>query len=318
MTYEKRVTDLLNSRFEFRSVRIDDLVERNRLEALLIATVAACDVCQPSSSWLGHHAYSPVVQASGMWNRNHVGGATLSEFDLGRFQQLAGQSRGSGSGEDLSSTLLLMPCCGEKMGMPDPGLPSRSVRQFLGREAIAVLEEGRHLAFATTSLDESSKLRPALAYYSGHPYRTHGLRDLLVDAINRGLHCLIISGGNGVVRPEEPIHSYRAHLSRTRSVWWEKVPEILREYVRRNAIERTFGAFSSGYSAVVPADLTGEDWRAVPSFDPATDEGIALTEVPKKVGQALESLMRAGFIPGDGWVRVINQLPASSPSAPRR
>jgi len=143
VTYEQRVTDLLNSRFTFRCVRFDDRAERNRFEALLIATVAACDMCRPSARWLGHHAYSAVVQGSGLWNSNHVGGATLSEVDLGRFQQLVRASQGSGSGEDLSSTLLLIPCCGEKKGMPDPGLPSRSVTEYLGAEASTLLEDGR-------------------------------------------------------------------------------------------------------------------------------------------------------------------------------
>jgi hypothetical protein len=57
------------------------------------------------------------------------------------------------------------------------------------------------------------------------------------------------------------------------------------------------------YSVVVPDDLTGDDWRAVPTFDPILDEGAALRTVPKKVGQALESLMHANFAPAEGWIR---------------
>ena len=89
---EARVSELLRQRLRFRCVRVPDMTERNRLEALLVATVAACDVCRPSPSWLGLQAYSEKVRASGLWNSQYVGGTTIDGSTLGRFQELVSAS----------------------------------------------------------------------------------------------------------------------------------------------------------------------------------------------------------------------------------
>jgi hypothetical protein len=89
---EARVSELLRQRFTFRCVRVPDLVERTGFEALLVATLAACEVCCPSSSWLGLYAYSEKVRASGLWNSQYVGDATIDQSNLGRFQELVSAS----------------------------------------------------------------------------------------------------------------------------------------------------------------------------------------------------------------------------------
>ena len=89
---EARVSDLLRQRFTFRCVSIPHKEERNRLEALLVATLAACDVCRPSPSWLGLQAYSEKVRASGLWNSQYVGDATIDQANLIRFQELVSAS----------------------------------------------------------------------------------------------------------------------------------------------------------------------------------------------------------------------------------
>jgi hypothetical protein len=89
---EERVSELLRQRFRFRCVWVPDMTERNRLEALLVATVAACDVCRPSPSWLGLQAYSEKVRASALWNSQYVGDATIDQSNLTRFQGLVSAS----------------------------------------------------------------------------------------------------------------------------------------------------------------------------------------------------------------------------------
>jgi hypothetical protein len=187
--YEQSVNALLRERFRFRCVRADDREERNRFESLLIATIAACDECEPSEGWLGPYCYSETVQRSGLWNRHHVGKPTMTWRDLVRFQELVTQTPGFGVAQDLAKTLLLIPCSGGKKGAPDPGLPAKSVSDFLGSEANSELEEGRLEAFRRpgVSLAEDSPLRPALAYYSGQPYKTSEFRDLLIEALRKGL-----------------------------------------------------------------------------------------------------------------------------------
>jgi hypothetical protein len=68
---------------------VEDREERNELEAVLIATLAACPVCGPSATWLGNHAYSDKVRSSGLWNSQDVGGPTITAHQLERFRSLA-------------------------------------------------------------------------------------------------------------------------------------------------------------------------------------------------------------------------------------
>lgn len=89
---EARVSELLRHRFTFRCVRVPDLTERNGLEGLLVAALAACDACRPSSFWLGLYAYSEKVRASGLWNSQYVGNATIDQSNLSRFQELVSAS----------------------------------------------------------------------------------------------------------------------------------------------------------------------------------------------------------------------------------
>jgi len=301
--YEERVTAYLRRSFRFRCVRIDDMDERNRFEGRLVATLAACPVCRPSLSWLGRHTYSPVVHASGLWNSDFVGGPQLDQRDLQRFEDLVvatGRHTVLESHDvvDLSDTLLIIPCCQSKHGAGGLDLPTTSVADFLGSSALEMLETGRAAAFERpgTRIDRTSTAYPALQLYTGQPYETPGLRGALVSLIRSGLHCVIVSGGYGLVRPEEPIHYYEASIQRTSSVWRRRVPALLADYVERQRISRSFGAFSRQYASVVPLRLTGDDWRAVPRFSRG-DEGSAYHEVPRRVGSALMRLIEAQFVP---------------------
>ncbi len=89
---EDKVSALIRDKFFFRCVAIPSMADRNRLEALLVATLAACRVCRPSSSWLGLNAYSAKVQMSGLWNSQYVGGLVIDMRSLDRFIELAGRS----------------------------------------------------------------------------------------------------------------------------------------------------------------------------------------------------------------------------------
>lgn len=286
---EEQVTHELVSRFEFRCVEIEDREERNAFEAGLVATLAACPVCRPSEGWLGAHCYSTTVKTSGMWNSEFVGKPGLTRSLLMRFSDLVRATPGYGSDNDLSDILLLIPCSAAKRGAPDPGLPVRHLAELLGSAASRSLIEGRDLAFARkgVSLDATSQARPALSWYSGQPYKQKHFRELLLEGVRRGLHCLIVSGGYGLLLPEEPIHRYGAHMpTQTLTVWRQRIPLILRDYVRQQDITRTIGVFSSGYASVVPDDLTRNDRREIPRIEDH-DTGSAQTVVPRKVGESL-------------------------------
>lgn len=177
---EALVTETLRSAFSFRCVRIDDTAERHEFEAGLIATLAACTVCSPSTNWLGLSAYPGRVRKSGLWNSHYVERAGLTGHHMERLEALVKQSVSAPHRPptDLSDTLLVIPCSGGKRGTDDFGLPTVEVRDLAGAEAGRILEEGRRLAFDRngTRLDLGSPLRPAVSYYSGQPYSTPGVR----------------------------------------------------------------------------------------------------------------------------------------------
>jgi hypothetical protein len=303
---EIRVSERLRGSFSLRCVRIDDREERNRFEAHLIASLAACKVCHPSASWLGRYAYPPSMQESGLWNTEFVGSPGLTSTGLKRFEELVRDSlpQPPSGPLDLSRTLLIIPCSGGKDGRSQLGLHQVAIEDLVNPNARRVLAAGRELAFRRkgTTLELGSPRRSALEYYSGQPYSTRGVRTSLVDAIGRGLHCLIISGGYGVVRAEEPIHKYQAHLgTQTRSVWARRLPEILQSYVQLQGITHTLVLLSQQYAACVP-ELTSDERRFVPTFSRDHDQGPAVRVVPAKIGEELRRVLDA-MVPLDPEAR---------------
>lgn len=299
---EQEVTELLRARFRFRCIAIDDMSMRNDLEKCLIATVARCRDCGPTSDWLGGHAYPALVRSTGLWNTQHVQALPATTKHLSLIERLVTwdePSREPSIRGPLSQTLLVVPCSGRKEPRLDTRLHEVSIGGLLGAEARAVLEEGRRRAFAQskTQLRNTSPILPALAYYSGQPYATPGVRDGLLQAVQAGVHVLIVSGGYGVLRAEEPIHSYNAHLgTQTRHVWSTRLPHILRDYVARQRITRSLVLLSTQYAACVP-QLTSDEYRFVPTFDRTSDKGSAMQAVPAKIGfellRQLQSLLRS-------------------------
>jgi len=102
----------------------------------------------------------------------------------------------------------------------------------------------------------------------------------------------------------------RAAAGPTRRPEWERLPTpagsalIRRDgaadcmsVARLRAAKRhppTFGAFSSGYGAVVPSELT-DRIGGIAHFDSRSDSGAPLQAVPRKVGEALVALLRSEF-----------------------
>lgn len=84
----------LKTKFFYRVIRVENIIERKAFEEKLIATIAACPVCRPSQDWLGWFAWSEKVRKSGLWNSNFINSpARFGEKDLTRLEQLAKESR---------------------------------------------------------------------------------------------------------------------------------------------------------------------------------------------------------------------------------
>ena len=298
--YEELVTAYLQSNLQFACVRVNDQELRNHLERRLIASVAQCRACEPSRGWLGLRAYPENVRSTGTWNSDHVSGPLCTDSDIDTFRALA---RLSADGTSyLSDTLLLLPCSAAKRGRRVLHMEPRSLVDFVGPEAATELASGRLRAFTRGWLDPDSEPIAALARYSGQPYKTEGVVDGLLDAMARGLHVVIVSGGYGLLRAEEPIHDYNAQMATTLPVWRSRIPTILRDYVRRNGIARTFGTFSQKYGEAVPAHLAEEDWRAVPTYQELESDEPAVRVVPQRVAQLLLQLLKQPEQPPAGWI----------------
>jgi len=87
---ESEISSLLRRDFWFRCIEISNRTARNMFEKRLVATVSLCNVCKPSSDWLGLYAYSENVKRSGLWNSDYVFDRKLllTNSELNELQEL--------------------------------------------------------------------------------------------------------------------------------------------------------------------------------------------------------------------------------------
>ncbi len=81
---EIKITSLLRKDFKFRYIIVEDDTKRigsQGLENALIGTVAGCDLCKPSTGWLGNNSPVHAIVSSGLWQTQHVTHSPLSESD---------------------------------------------------------------------------------------------------------------------------------------------------------------------------------------------------------------------------------------------
>jgi hypothetical protein len=209
----------------------------------------------------------------------------------------------------LGDVLLLIPCCGAKEGngLSAKARPGR-VDTELSEKAFALLTDGRRKVAERfpQRFDQDSPLLPATAWYTGNPYKVPGFRDALDGALERGMHCLIVSAGYGLLRPDELIHKYNLKMSETLTIWRGVLPRVLEDYIAQNAIRTVFGAMSKKYydaAAGVSERLSNVGfWWCVPRHD--RDAGGAATQqIPEAVGHAVTNLIADDFKPDSRWTR---------------
>ncbi len=195
------------------------------------------------------------------------------------------------------STAILIPCSKTKEGNGLKVERPIEIISFLGQGATVLLKQARQdvLQIPNVTFDETSRLVPAIVLYSGTLYKVEGFLNAIGNALATGLHILIISGGYGLLRAEEPIHKYEAYLGRSdgklRSFWKRILPGIVADYAERNKIKNVFITGSKPYSDV----LGTEGWtigRTVRWYIPHASEGESpYIAVPKKCGEAIRDLL---------------------------
>jgi hypothetical protein len=81
---EHEITRILRKDFSFRVIptgKHEAIIGGNGLEARLIGTIAHCQLCKPSKSWLGR--YSPVdeIKKGKLWLVQHLNNGAMTEGD---------------------------------------------------------------------------------------------------------------------------------------------------------------------------------------------------------------------------------------------
>jgi hypothetical protein len=206
--------------------------------------------------------------------------------------------------------LLIFPCSAAKEGSPlIRPIPSARIMDFLGRKAAHDLESARESVFRDKRTDDiwieaRSHPMPGLTLYSGNQYLVPHFKDRVIDAIGSGVHCLIISGGYGLIRAEEPIHKYGAEITQTRKYWKDVISEVLADYIRRNEIGRVFIGSSSSYVGILKRkgwSGNAQVYWCIPKLPKG--EGGAQVKVPRLTGDRVVELIDSRFEPGRQWTK---------------
>lgn len=150
---------------------------------------------------------------------------------------------------DLSRTLLILPCSGKKQPAGEVTESGPSIAQSLGSELAQELLDARRRVRSWAKVDES-RLVPAWQRYAGSLYQVGG--PALRQAMRRGAHVIILSGGYGVVLATELIGDYEARLRR--SCWPNRLLErVLANYAERQRLQsvRAFASKTTDYRKIL-------------------------------------------------------------------
>lgn len=82
---EESVSTHINTRMQLAVFEVSDKATRMGLEKKLIATIAQCQNCAPSSNWLGLHHPKEIIPQCGLWNVQHVKDEPFSEAEAAQF-----------------------------------------------------------------------------------------------------------------------------------------------------------------------------------------------------------------------------------------
>lgn len=79
---EKKITDYLQQNFSFVTLNVPEKDVRLQLESKMLSTLAECEECNPSSTWLGNFSPQPKIKENGLWNVQGIDKSPLSLEEL--------------------------------------------------------------------------------------------------------------------------------------------------------------------------------------------------------------------------------------------
>ena len=147
--------------------------------------------------------------------------------------------------------LFIVQCCSAKDGEREIFSEQRSVLDDLPPTAARALIGLRSRVTSAHADKFGGKRLTSLALYTGYLY-TQATKRLLLDP-PADVRFLIMSGGYGLLRPDEIIEKYNVRMDQTYSVWKAGLPAILDAYVTSNSITAVHGIVSrtSRYKGVL-------------------------------------------------------------------
>ena len=203
--------------------------------------------------------------------------------------------------------LLLFPCSAAKTpGKDSPALKDARVRTLLPKKArVLLLKTRKEVRTSFIESFHSGTKTKALDLYNGFQYQVSGFKKKVRHAINhQGLHCLILSGGFGLVAAGEPILNYNVSMPQSTKYWKKVLPLVLAAYVKHHHIKRVFIASSSSYLGALKDPVwrtSAKVWLCEPHVAPG--EGGALIKVPRLTGTAIIDLLQQECKPSSSWKR---------------
>lgn len=138
--------------------------------------------------------------------------------------------------------LFLIQCCAAKKGHREIFGQQRSVLADLPAPAKTQLIALRGRVRSRYADKFGGKQLTSLGLYTGHLH-TEATKQLLLDP-PIDARFLIMSGGYGLLRPDEKIEAYNVKMEETYSVWKAGLPAVLQAYVVSNGISEVHAIVS--------------------------------------------------------------------------
>lgn len=81
---EQEISRILRFNFSFRFIELEGQTKRmgaTGLESALIGSLSHCDLCEPSTTWLGNNSPIKEIRESGLWQFQHLKAKPITDTD---------------------------------------------------------------------------------------------------------------------------------------------------------------------------------------------------------------------------------------------
>ena len=263
--------------------------QREDLEARAIDILSNCPDHSSSQGWLGRHSPNSVIFKSGLWN---VQGVTL-------------KSSPGLNNSPAGNFLLLIPCSARKSLDTARVISSDmedTILNHLSKEHAERLRSAREQVKEHFKNRFYSKSRAALDLYDGFMYRVAGFKASVIKFIKTDKGNLaIISGGYGIVLPNEMIQNYNVNLGDSYNIWIDnRLPDVISNFTDSIKAQHVVGFFSKAKANLYAKLFHQVSWSntgvsSIRMCFPVVGEQKGLQQkVPRFLGKAVVKFIQSG------------------------